>query len=120
MKCKLEKPQACFNCPYPDCTAYNNPTREETVMLNAFIPDRKVHRTDARRSRDRTDYFKQYYKDHKKEIRDYNARYYKQHKSLELPDISAWDIWGNGFYIDLDTRKEVKANGKGHKQSKRY
>ena len=74
-------------------------------MLNAFIPDRKVHRIDVRRSRDRTEYFKQYYKDHKKEIRDYNARYYKQHKSLKLPDISVWDIWGNGFYIDFDTRE---------------
>lgn len=107
MKCNLDKPIACFNCPYPDCIAYNNPTREETAMLNAFIPDRKTHRTDARR-KDRKEYYKEYHKAHKKELKKYYADYYKRQKAAEVPDISAWDIWGNGFYVSLDGREEVK------------
>ena len=105
MKCNLDKPQACFNCPYPDCMAYDTPTREETEMLNAYIPDRKAHRTDARRDKDRSEYFKEYYKAHKKELQEYHAEHYRRRKAAEVPDISVWDIWGNGFYVNLDERK---------------
>jgi len=110
MKCELNKPSACFNCPYPECLDYSTPSKAETEMLNAFIPDRKTHRTDARRKeekQDRREYLRQYCKEHAEEIRKYYKEYTKKRRAVEIPDISAWKAWGIGFYINLDTREKV-------------
>lgn len=112
MLCRLDKPTACYNCPYPECLDYSNPTKEETALLKEFIPDRKIHRTDARRnkkgkqkeSRDRSEYFKQYRESHKEELKEYQSQYYERNKVIDAPDISAWDTWGIGFYVGLNER----------------
>ena len=49
MKCNRKKPESCFNCTLPDCIDSGAPERAETDMMNEFIPDRKLHRTDKRR-----------------------------------------------------------------------
>lgn len=51
MKCTRKKPESCFNCTLPDCLDSGcwAPDREETDLLNEYIPDRKTHRTDKRR-----------------------------------------------------------------------
>ena len=47
MKCNLEKPRACFNCPYTDCLdSTYSPNYEERAWLHRAIPDKKEHRKD--------------------------------------------------------------------------
>ena len=49
MRCDRKKPESCFSCTLPDCIDSGAPERAETAMLNEFIPDRMLHRTDKRR-----------------------------------------------------------------------
>lgn len=49
MKCNRKKPESCFSCTLPDCIDSGAPERAETDMMNEFIPDHKLHRSDKRR-----------------------------------------------------------------------
>lgn len=77
MVCKLNKPKACFNCPYSDCldTSYGT-SKEETEYLNGLVARNKRKKYYA-------DYF-QNMSEEKKEIRRQRAKEYNRLHSEEI------------------------------------
>ena len=78
MRCTLNKPHSCFNCPYPDCIDESARTSwDEKEFLRVCHVEYEAHR------RERAGYFKTYidtHEDVKKANRERALRYYREHK----------------------------------------
>jgi hypothetical protein len=74
MNCNLEKPKACFNCPYSDCIEDSEANEQEEKLILEFRnpPTKKVQRKRAA--------WKAYYMAHRDELRDYYRKYRQTNK----------------------------------------
>ena len=61
MKCTREKPEACFNCPYPDCI--DTGRKDRTEYFQAYYQNMSEEKKEKRRKR-----ALRYYRKHRKQI----------------------------------------------------
>ena len=86
MKCKLNIPEACFNCPYPECTATNMPTRKETEILKILGGEedqndlsKKIRDSEYNKKRRARKRSREYYQLHKEELREKRREYFREY-----------------------------------------
>lgn len=81
MRCKLKKPESCFNCPFPDCIDGNSrQCFDEMLTIMASGVDEEAHRFT------RYEYQRAYYLAHRDEkrrkSREQALNYYYLHRDL--------------------------------------
>ena len=94
MKCNLNKPQACFNCLYPDCVDTTpSSSKEETAFLNGIFvtPERREYfqkyyaELSERQKEKKRKASRKWYRKHAKELtekrRAYHHEYYLKRKA---------------------------------------
>lgn len=102
MKCLLDKPQACFNCPYSDCIDGESETTEKEKQITKtaeemLISDKNQKRRERIRKYNQAHkkeilaYLKKYREKHRKELNEYRSRYYYAHREEELERQRKYD-----------------------------
>lgn len=76
MRCNLNIPVACFNCPYPECRAENMPTKEETAFVRDAIESTPE---DVKRREYYQEYWKSLPEEKKAKKRQKSREWYKAH-----------------------------------------
>ena len=116
MKCKLDKPTACFNCPYPDCIDDGvELQRKEMEIISEYVSDKRTEKrkkiepwSDNPKTIRRRKYFQEHYRnitENQKEQRlRYQRRYRKEHQK-ELTEKRK--EYHHQYYLK---RKETMAN----------
>ena len=84
MKCTLKKPEACFNCPYPDCKSTDNISMKELEIINAFVininSDKKQRKTsDYNRKRHKRKISREWNRIHQKEQTEKRREYHREY-----------------------------------------